>query len=164
MVHTIITGPVPGGGACTAKHYYNSSGPYSNPGVSMELITDISKAIISEYEAIHCYGYLINQTSNSEIKEQIIEIRNDEICHYQTFYNLYLSLTKTHPHVSSAKQCPPDFKNGIITAFKDEQKTVDFYHEIARNINEMYIKEPFQQAALDEQNHAIWFLYFMKYL
>ena len=59
MVHTIITGPTSEGGACTAKHYYNSSGPYSNPGVSMELITDISKAIISEYEAMHCYGYLI---------------------------------------------------------------------------------------------------------
>ncbi|MBS4174358.1 ferritin-like domain-containing protein [Bacillus sp. FJAT-49736] len=127
-------------------------------------MSDLSKAINGEYEAIQCYEYLINQTTNPEIREQLIEIRNDEICHYETFYNLYLSLTNTHPPVSMTKKCPPDFKSGIIAAFKDEQNTTDFYHAVARNIKEKYLKEPFQQAALDEQNHAVWFLYFMRYI
>jgi len=166
VTHTIVTSPYKDyPGACVAKHYYNSSNHHSNPGyypITMELISDISKAINGEYEAIHCYEYLINQTSNPEMREQIMEIRNDEIRHYQTFYNLYLTLTSTYPQVSLTKQCPPDVKSGIVAAFKDEQNTVDFYHEIARKTNDPQIKEPFQQAALDEQNHAVWFLYFMR--
>jgi len=45
-------------------------------------------------------------------------------------------------------------------ALQDEQKTVDFYMEIADDSTNQFIKDAFKRAAVDEQNHAVWFLYF----
>ncbi|MTT30681.1 hypothetical protein GMB86_01460 [Terrilactibacillus sp. BCM23-1] len=44
---------------------------------------------------------------------------------------------------------------------EDEQNTVDFYMEIADQSRLPIIKETFQRAAKDEQNHAVWFLLFL---
>jgi len=60
-------------------------------------------------------------------------------------------------------QCPADYKSGILASFIDEQETVDFYHDIARSTNNPVIKDAFTQASADEQNHAVWFLYFMNH-
>ncbi|GIN88916.1 hypothetical protein J6TS2_53020 [Heyndrickxia sporothermodurans] len=169
MVHTIVTGPHPSHpGACIEKHYYNSYVNHNNPGneqstVSSGLLSDISKAIIGEYQAIYCYDILIQQTSNNKLKKQIFEIKNDEIRHFQTFSQIFTSLTNKQPIVQLTKKCPSNFKSGLVSAFIDEQETVDFYHEIARKTSNNYIKEQFQQAAFDEQNHAVWFLYFMNH-
>nr|WP_238941840.1 ferritin-like domain-containing protein [Bacillus sp. REN10] len=129
----------------------------------MEIINDISKALNGEYSAIHCYKQLANQTPNLEIKKRILEIRNDEIRHFQTFSHIYTSLTGRQPSPQITEQCPTNFRNGILAAFKDEQETVDFYHDIARSTNNPIIKNAFIQAAADEQNHAVWFLYFMNH-
>lgn len=59
-----------------------------------------------------------------------------------------------------SEQCPDDFKRGLEIALQDEQQTVDFYLEIADYITIPFIKETFRRAAADEQNHAVWFLYF----
>lgn len=139
--------------------YYYAVQPSSN----VELISDISKAINGEYSAIHCYKQLANQAPNAEIKEQILEIRNDEIRHYHAFSQIYTYLTGKQPSPQITEECPPGFRSGILAAFKDEQKTTDFYNEIARKTNQMYIKEQFREAALDEQNHAVWFMYFMNH-
>ncbi|KYD11778.1 hypothetical protein B4119_4180 [Parageobacillus caldoxylosilyticus] len=49
---------------------------------------------------------------------------------------------------------------GLEYALKDEQETVDFYLDISDETNDPYIKEVFRRAAADEQNHAVWFLYY----
>jgi rubrerythrin len=69
--------------------YYYAVQPSSN----VELISDISKAINGEYSAIHCYKQLANQVPNAEIKEQILEIRDDEIRHYHAFSQIYTYLS-----------------------------------------------------------------------
>ena len=48
---------------------------------STETLNSISKAINGEYTAIACYELLANQAPNAEIKNRILEIRNDEIRH-----------------------------------------------------------------------------------
>ena len=121
------------------------------------------KAINGEYTAIACYELLANQAPNAEIKNRILEIRNDEIRHYETFWHIYISLTGKQPTPQITKQCPADYKSGIQAAFIDEQETVDFYHEIARSTNNPIIKDAFTQTSADEQNHAVWFLYFMNH-
>ncbi|GAA3314104.1 hypothetical protein GCM10020331_005840 [Ectobacillus funiculus] len=41
------------------------------------------------------------------------------------------------------------------------KKTVDFFYlDIADKAQDSYIKKQFRRAATDEQNHAVWFLYF----
>jgi rubrerythrin len=131
------------------------------PATNMEIINDISKAINGEFHAIYCYEILANQAPNIELKNRILEIRNDEIRHYSMFAQIYISLTGNQPTPQITKQCPKDYKSGVLAAFIDEQETVDFYHEIARKYNNVVIRDAFTQASADEQNHAVWYLYFM---
>nr|WP_313894463.1 ferritin-like domain-containing protein [Psychrobacillus sp.] len=135
----------------------------NNPSSDAKLITDLTKAINGEYKAIYCYEQLANQAPNEQIKSRILEIRNDEIRHYEAFAHLYLSLTRLQPTPQMTNDCPEDYILGILAAFHDEQETVDFYHEIARSTHNPFIKDAFTQASADEQNHAVWFLYFMNH-
>lgn len=121
-----------------------------------KVLEDILKAINDEYTTISCYELLANQAPNTDIKNQILEIR-----HYETFWYLYYSLTGKQASPKIVKQCPPDYKSGILAVFKDEQETVDFYHDIARNSDNPIIKNAFTLTSADEQNHAVCFLYFM---
>ncbi|MGE7546088.1 ferritin family protein [Sporosarcina newyorkensis] len=131
--------------------------------VESDILNDILKAINSEYTTISCYELLANQAPDSEIKDRILEIRNDEIRHYETFWYLYISLTGQEPIPQIIKQCPSDFKDGVAAAFIDEQETVDFYHDVARKTDNQAVKNAFTQASADEQNHAVWFLYFLNH-
>ncbi|MEK3973700.1 ferritin-like domain-containing protein [Psychrobacillus sp. FSL K6-1267] len=126
-----------------------------------EVLSDILKAIDGEFTAISCYELLADQAPNADIKQRILEIRNDEIRHYETFWYLYISLTGKEPSPKINRQCPADYRSGILAAFIDEQETVDFYHDIARNTNNQVVRDAFTRASADEQNHAVWFLYFM---
>lgn len=115
-----------------------------------------------EHEAICFYEMLAHMAPNASIKKQILEIRKDEMRHYQTFEHIYLCLTGCHYYPQSQATCPNSFLHGVDKAFHDEQKTVDFYHTVARKVQEPWISCAFSEAASDEQNHAVWFLYFMQ--
>lgn len=139
-------------------HYY-----IRQPATSIKLVPHLIKALNGEYHAIHCYEKLANLAPNQETKRQILEIRNDEIRHYHLFSHIYTSLTGKKPSPQLTEPCADHFQNRVIASFKDEQETVDFYHEVARETDDAVIKNAFQQAAADEQNHAVWFLYFMNH-
>lgn len=126
------------------------------------VLNDLTKAMDGEHEAICFYEKLANMAPNASIKKQILEIRKDEIRHYQTFEHIYLCLTGCHYYPQSQPTCPNSFLHGSDKAFHDEQNTVDFYHTVARKVQEPWISCAFSEAASDEQNHAVWFLYFMQ--
>ena len=126
-----------------------------------DVLHDILKAIDGEFTAIACYELLANQAPNDEIKKRILEIRNDEIRHYETFWYLYISLTGKQPSPEITRQCPADYRSGVLASFIDEQETVDFYHNIARNTDNPVVRDAFTRASADEQNHAVWYLYFL---
>jgi rubrerythrin len=127
------------------------------------LLSDITQAINGEYSAIACYEQLAKLAPNMDERNRILEIRNDEMKHYQTFSQIYIALTGRQPTPHIVEQCPSEYIAGLHFAFEDEQKTVDFYHEISDKANDPYVKEQFKRAAADEQNHAVWFLYFMQH-
>ena len=56
--------------------------------------------------------------------------------------------------------CPTKYLAGLEASIIDEQETVDDYLDIALNTENRMIKKAFRDAAADEQNHAVWFLYF----
>lgn len=122
------------------------------------LLADLTKTINSEFTAIHCYKQLASIAPSEEVKNRILEIRKDEIRHFQTFSSIYLSLTGMHHSPQITEQCPTNYKNGIISSFHDEQEAVDFYHEVARK--NPIVMGVYNQIAADEQNHAVWFLFF----
>ncbi|WP_059170554.1 ferritin family protein [Bacillus sp. FJAT-27445] len=126
-----------------------------------KLVGDVLRAINGEYSAIQCYERIARLAPNEGIRRQINEIRKDEQRHYQEFVRIYTNLTGRQPNVKAAETCPATYRDGIDFAFRDEQETVDFYHQIAKEATSAEVKEAFRNAAADEQNHAVWFLFFM---
>jgi rubrerythrin len=124
------------------------------------LVPDIAKAIDGQYSAIMCYEQLARMAPNEEQRTRILEIRQDEERHYHMFFRMYRALTGTLHRPQLTGPCPSEYIAGLQAALIDEQKTVDFYHEIADRSQTPAIREQFRRAAFDEQNHAVWFLYF----
>ncbi len=125
-----------------------------------QLIREIEKAINGEYSAINCYAKLANLAPNEKEKSRILEIRQDELNHFKQFEQLYTRLTGKKPQPKISEDCPGVYLDGLEFALQDEQTTVDFYMEVADGASDPTIKEVFRRAAADEQNHAVWFLYY----
>ncbi len=146
-------------------HYFYNNYPFSHTylrnTLDVSLITDIQKAINGEYGAIKCYEQLSRMAKSQVEKDQILEIRQDEIRHFEKFSRIYRELTGRQPVAENIEKCPNQYKEGLEFAFRDEQETVDFYLDIADKAQNPVIKETFRRAAADEQNHAVWFLYFL---
>ena len=123
------------------------------------LAKEIATAINGEYSAIACYEKLIEMAPTEKERERINEIRNDEIRHFHLFCAIYTLITGNPAQPFVTEQCPSEYSAGLRFAIEDEQKTVDFYHEIADKATIPYIRQQFRRVAADEQNHAVWFLY-----
>lgn len=136
---------------------------YVSQPLSGNIVTDLTKALNGEYNAIHFYEHLARLAPNDEIRNRILEIRKDEMRHYHGFSYIFTCLTGQQPSPQITEALPTDFKNGVITAFHDEQDAVEFYHRVARETNIPYVSNEFRSNASDEQNHAVWFLYFMNH-
>nr|WP_173918886.1 ferritin-like domain-containing protein [Halobacillus sp. Marseille-Q1614] len=130
--------------------------------MTRDLTDDIEKAINAEYSAIACYEKIAEMASDQATRDQIMEIRNDEQKHFQAFSTIYMQLTGNQPSPEIIEECPETYEEAIDFAFKDEQMAVDFYLDIADSAPNQVIKDTFRRAAADEQNHGVWFLYFMK--
>lgn len=126
-----------------------------------KFLNDLLKSINGEFSAVYYYEKLANLAPNQQVQKQILEIRNDEIRHYQEFCNLYTSLTGQQPYPQIIEDMPTNFSSGVLNSFIDEQKTTDFYHQIGRHTDNPFICELFRTNAADEQNHAVWFLFFL---
>ena len=144
-------------------NYYQYLGPMVPAAHRQnDIIPLIEKSIDGEFSAIACYQQLINMAPTREQKEIITEIRKDEMRHLNTFSKIYSQLTGQKYNPKITEECPNKFKAGLNFAFHDEQKTVDHYLEISSKTDNEYIREQYKRAASDEQNHAVWFLYFLK--
>ena len=84
------------------------------PSTDTKVLSDILEAINDEYTTITCYELLADQAPNGEIKKQILEIRSDEIRHYETFWHLYHSLTGKEASPKITKECPSDYKKWCV--------------------------------------------------
>ncbi|MCG1027603.1 rubrerythrin family protein [Virgibacillus halodenitrificans] len=141
-----------------SNDYYNHT---NRPSQDASLIEDIQKAINGEYSAISCYGKLAKLAPTEWERKRIQEIQRDEGRHLQIFSSIYMQLTGMQPSHTLMEGCPDDYLAGIDYAFQDEQNTVDFYLGISDRAEDPTIKEKFRRVAADEQNHAVWFMYFM---
>ncbi|PDY25024.1 hypothetical protein CN507_21620 [Bacillus cereus] len=85
---------------------------------------------------------------------------NSGIKHFHQFVQIYTLLTSKNPQPQITEECPTLYLNGLEFAIQDAQRSVDFYLEIADEATDQQIKEVFRRVAADEQNHAVWFLYY----
>ena len=130
----------------------------------IQLVNDIQKAINAEYSAVACYKKLAKMAPTKNEGNRILEIQTDERRDDEEFSRIYENLTGRKPSLQIIEKCPDKYRAGIEFAFKDEQEAVDFYLVIADKAKDPIIKERFRRAAADEQNHAVWFLYFLNNL
>ncbi|MEC0369556.1 ferritin-like domain-containing protein [Paenibacillus chibensis] len=135
--------------------------PATNPDAA--LAEDLIKSIDGEYSAVICYEQLAKLAPTEQAKKRILEIREDEQKHLQFFMNVYTHLTgQTHQPVQT-ETCPKEYKAGLESSFMDEQATVDFYLSLSDRAQDPYLKSQLRRIAMDEQNHAVWFLYLMSH-
>ncbi len=139
--------------------YFTQQDDWSRQNI--KLVNDVEKAINGEYSAIVCYAKIAEMAPTDKIRDQILEIRNDEVKHFHTFGQIYVNLTGTQPQPKLLAECPDTYKKGLEFGIEDEQETVDFYLNIMDETNDPAIKAAFRRAATDEQNHAVWFLYYL---
>ncbi|WP_070120079.1 ferritin-like domain-containing protein [Bacillus marinisedimentorum] len=142
-------------------YFYNCSPDYFRQPNDTQLESDIQKAINAEYSAISCYGQLARLAPTPDERNRILEIREDERRHYREFLRIYTGLTGRQPASEIIEECPGTYRDGIVFSFKDEQDAADFYQDIADRAGNPMIKDRFRRAAADEQNHAVWFLFFI---
>jgi rubrerythrin len=140
------------------SNYYDSY----RTAPDLQLLNDIQKAINAEYSAVACYEKLAKMAPTEDARDKILEIQKDEKRHLAEFSSIYTNLTGRQPTYQISEDCPDTYDSGIEFAFKDEQEAVDFYLEIADKAQDMTIKDRFRRAASDEQNHAVWFLFFIQ--
>ncbi|MCT4478825.1 rubrerythrin family protein [Bacillus sp. BA3] len=126
-----------------------------------DMLIQLEKAINGEYSAIQCYEKLAALAPDEKQRKQIIEIREDEIKHFQAFTRIYNSLTGMQPQPKVTEPCPDSYADGLEFAVQDEQETVDFYQDVADGAADRTIRKAFRRAAADEQNHAVWFLFYL---
>ncbi|MFD2446546.1 ferritin family protein [Bacillus sp. CGMCC 1.16607] len=141
-------------------HYYDY---YRMPN-DIQLVNDIQKAINAEYSAVACYKKLAKLAPTMDERNRTLEKQKDEERHLEEFSRIYTNLTGNKPSFQIIEEFLDNYRAGIAFAFKDEQEAVDFYLDIADKAKDPIIKERFRRAAADEQNHAVWFLSFLKNL
>lgn len=134
---------------------------YDHYRQNQKLVNDLIKAINGEYSATQCYEKLAGMAPDAEQRDQIKEILSDEKKHLRQFTQIYSTLTGKQPSPQMNEECSETYIKGLEASFKDEQKTTDFYHEVANETADPVIKKVFRRAAYDEQNHAVWFLYLL---
>ena len=125
-----------------------------------DLVKQVQIAINGEYSAIKCYEKLAKLASTEEERKRILEIRQDEINHFKQFVHLYTGLTGVDPKPKQTDTCEDSYVRGLEAALKDEQQTVDLYLRVADETINPAARELFNRAAKDEQQHAVWFLYY----
>ncbi|MCJ8012858.1 ferritin-like domain-containing protein [Paenibacillus sp. KQZ6P-2] len=142
-----------------------SHGFYYRPAASPDtaLAADLIKAIDGEYSAINCYEQLAKLAPSEDARKRILEIREDEMKHLQFFSQAYTHLTgQTHKPVQT-ETCAKEYRAGLVASFRDEQETVDFYLSLSDRAQDPNLKNQIRRIAMDEQNHAVWFLYMMSH-
>lgn len=73
-----------------------------------EKVVSNIEMVNGEYSAIDCYGKLANLASKENVRNQILEIQQDEIKHFQQFGQIYGGLTIRQPQ-------PKIIKNILIS-------------------------------------------------
>lgn len=123
---------------------------------------DLTKALQGESDAIQTYEKLASLAPNESIKKVITEIRKDEQRHYRFFAEL-LKQWYGLGFQPIQSTLPTSFDSGVISSFIDEQETVDFYNDLAEKVTDPMVKQEIRRIAADEQNHAVWFLFFYRH-
>jgi rubrerythrin len=119
----------------------------------IQLVGDISQAIILEVHAYNYYEKLMELTDNENYRFIISRIQRDEVKHYHWFTMILNMLGVNNPQIPIG-ELPTNFNDGVRIAIQNEISAEEFYQDIAYRANSHPIQMHFMHAANDEQRHA----------
>lgn len=130
------------------------------PSSDINLISNVTQAIILEVQAYNFYQKLSELATNEQDRQIIMRIQGDEARHYHWFTMILRRLGGQQPQIPFLAM-PNEFEQGIRSAIQAELEAVSYYQEIAYRATDHMIQIHFLHAANDEQRHASWFEYIL---
>lgn len=148
----------------TYPRMFDPYGMMRQPEVDETVALELERAIQGECHAIACYQQLMELAPTAAERAQIGEIIADEQRHVQQLSKMYTLATNRQPTLRHIEECPKSYRAGLEAAIVDEQKASDTYRDLAERMMSFPMRELIVRIASDEQNHAVWFLYFLQRL
>lgn len=127
------------------------------------VITRIQSLINEKEQTIERYEQLTTIAPNDEIKDGIIKILFDEKRHLGQLQEMHENLTGKRFVSTPGKNFPKTFRQGLISAFKSELESAQNFMDLAGKVDDEFIKDLFKRVAFDEQNHALWFHFYLTF-
>lgn len=136
--------------------------PYDLPQTTNdELILDLITACNKELKSIHLNDYLLSLLPEEEIKQPLLEMKQDDMRHLESISTCYTYLTGITFKEELNEAFSSTLQEGFIMLLKEKQATIHFYQEIARKSKNPSISSVFRSTALEEQHHTTWLLFFI---
>lgn len=126
-----------------------------------ELIVDLITALTKELKCIQMTDYLLSLLPEEEIKQQLLEMKADDMRHLETISTCYTYLTGLIFKEELNKAFSSTLQEGFIVLLKEKQATIHFYQEVARKSKNPSINSVFGSTAVEEQHHTTWLLIFI---
>ncbi len=110
-----------------------------------------------EAQASEFYSRLVNEAPNELHRMFILDARDDELTHLKKIENLYVHYFGEKPQYSFTYITYPNYKEGLLTALKDELGAASAYRDIQLSTKDQLIKDTFFYTMVDELTHATQF-------
>lgn len=130
------------------------------------VIKALVEAVYAEKEAIALLNQLTVLAPSHKEHNQLTIMKQEESRHLHQFTNAYYELTSHYPVVNDKGNCSILYRQGIQQLIEAKQNNVSFYLDGGDWLNEQdpILAQVFRRAAADEQQHAIWLVYFLTLL
>lgn len=130
------------------------------------VIKALVEAVYTEKEAITLLNQLTVLAPSHKEHNQLTIMKQEESRHLHQFTNAYYELTSHYPVVNDKDNCSILYRQGIQQLIEAKQNNVSFYLDGGDWLNEQdpILAQVFRRAAADEQQHAIWLVYFLTLL
>lgn len=124
-----------------------------------QVVQALQKAIIDEATTIDFYGRIAQMAPTDFSRQTILGIVADEQSHLAAFSKLYVYLTGNNPVYNIEPILFSNYSEAIFMAFNDELEAADFYKKNILSTSDQLIQDTYFYAMVDEQEHAIQFLF-----
>lgn len=130
------------------------------------VINALAEAIYTEKEAIALLNQLTVLAPTHKEHNQLTVMRQEENRHLHQFTTAYYELISHYPEVNDKGDCSILYRQGIQQLIEAKQNNVSFYLDVGDWLNKQdpILAQVFKRAAADEQQHAIWLVYFLTLL
>ncbi|MFC7442961.1 ferritin family protein [Laceyella putida] len=125
-----------------------------------KFLQDLLKAASGEAQAIDFYTRVVQIAPTDKARRDFQHALEDEKEHYQSFTNLYTSLTGKRAPVPPFQPVQfKDYANAVEKAVEDELEAYEMYRDMYLSTSDPVARDILLKGFTDEGEHAIRFTY-----